>query len=290
MLVSIVTLLSRLPSLAATMEAKFSAPAENKATILRLRRMRRPSPSWRPKKAGSRTRPGARDKQTLALKNRWKAKCDKDVKKERDHWEDKIEAKDEYIQRLEDQHFTKNEYLCNTAEIYEDHVQSLLNTLNLRIEQSNSLQKHLNDQLKEEIKAKTAAQQETVQLQKQRDKLQGKLVTLTSILDHKRRANQEAMEKNEAINNQVKEEAKAKTAAQRDVEQLQRERDNLQTKVLSLTAALDQESHEKEQLQAKVQEKERTIDSLTADVSSLRSDLNKEKATSRDLRHRFCSH
>ncbi|CAL1573197.1 unnamed protein product [Knipowitschia caucasica] len=85
------------------------------------------------------------------------------------------------------------------------------------------------------------------------------------------------MKKNKAINNQVKEEAKAKTAAQKDVEQLQRERDNLQTKVLSLTAALDQESHEKEQLQAKVQEKERTIDSLTADVSSLRFASNKEK-------------
>uniref|UniRef100_A0AAV2JC29 Uncharacterized protein n=1 Tax=Knipowitschia caucasica TaxID=637954 RepID=A0AAV2JC29_KNICA len=162
-----------------------------------------------------------------------------------------------------------------------------LNTLNLRIEQSNSLQKllqeeqnkneALNDQLKEEIKAKTAAQQEAVQLQKQRDKLQAKLGTLTSVLDHKRRASQEAMEKNEAINNQGKEEAKAKTAAQRDVEQLQRERDNLQTKVLSLTAALDQESHEKEQLQAKVQEKERTIDSLTADVSSLRFASNKDK-------------
>uniref|UniRef100_A0AAV2J6L9 Uncharacterized protein n=1 Tax=Knipowitschia caucasica TaxID=637954 RepID=A0AAV2J6L9_KNICA len=85
------------------------------------------------------------------------------------------------------------------------------------------------------------------------------------------------MKKNKAINNQVKEEAKAKTAAQKDVEQLQRERDNLQTKVLSLTAALDQESHEKEQLQTKVQEKERTIDSLTADVSSLRFASNKEK-------------
>lgn len=33
MLVSIVTVLSRLPSLAATMEAKFSAPAESKATV-----------------------------------------------------------------------------------------------------------------------------------------------------------------------------------------------------------------------------------------------------------------
>uniref|UniRef100_A0AAV2JBN6 Uncharacterized protein n=1 Tax=Knipowitschia caucasica TaxID=637954 RepID=A0AAV2JBN6_KNICA len=225
--------------------------------------------------------------QTLALKNRWQAKCDKHVKKERDHWEEKIEAKDEYIQRLEDQHFAENEDLCNTAQIYKDQVQSLLKTLNLRIEQSNSLQKllqeeqnkneALNDQLKEEIKAKTAAQQEAVQLQKQRDKLQAKLGTLTCVLDQKRHANQEAMKKNKAINNQVKEEAKAKTAAQKDVEQLQRERDNLQTKVLSLTAALDQESHEKEQLQAKVQEKERTIDSLTADVSSLRFASNKEK-------------
>lgn len=33
MLVSIVTVLSRLPSLAATMEAKFSAPAESKAMV-----------------------------------------------------------------------------------------------------------------------------------------------------------------------------------------------------------------------------------------------------------------
>lgn len=33
MLVSIVTVLSRLPSLAATMEAKFSASAESKATV-----------------------------------------------------------------------------------------------------------------------------------------------------------------------------------------------------------------------------------------------------------------
>lgn len=38
MLVSIVTVLSRLPSLAATMEAKFSAPAESKATVKKKKR------------------------------------------------------------------------------------------------------------------------------------------------------------------------------------------------------------------------------------------------------------
>ncbi|KAF3857437.1 hypothetical protein F7725_009296 [Dissostichus mawsoni] len=71
MLVSIVTVLSRLPSLAATMEVKFSAPAESKAMTLRPQRMRPQNLRWKQKKGsgGTKTRPDGEDLQVVHLKN-----------------------------------------------------------------------------------------------------------------------------------------------------------------------------------------------------------------------------
>lgn len=65
MLVSIVTVLSRLPSLAATTEAKFSAPAESKAMTLRPQRMRPQNLRWKPKRGpgGTKTRLAGEDLQ-----------------------------------------------------------------------------------------------------------------------------------------------------------------------------------------------------------------------------------
>uniref|UniRef100_A0AAV2LK50 Uncharacterized protein n=1 Tax=Knipowitschia caucasica TaxID=637954 RepID=A0AAV2LK50_KNICA len=204
-------------------------------------------------------------------------------------WNDQIEDNNEYIQK------PYSDFL------EQDPVQSLLDDLNRSIVKANSLREllleeqeknqALKDQMKEEIKAKAAALRDMQGQQRQRDKLQTKMETLTSVLEQRRRAVEELQDKYEAICNQMKEEMKAKTAAQNllleeqeknqalkdqmkeeimgkvaaegDVMKLQKEKEKLETEVLSLRNALEQESHAK--------------DSLKAEVFSLRSSLDKEK-------------